>query len=462
MSENNIQEIGEIDDKYSIISEKNSGGFGTVYLVRDKKTNKEYAAKIINKDTSYKREVEINIKLQQSKIPNIVEYIDSNDNDIITLKDKEPEKKGYIIFKFYPEGDLLKYITLTGGLDERYSKVLFKKILETIQLIHSEKIYHFDLKLNNILLDDKYNPIICDFGLSRTINDSEDNKFYGSFGTRVCKPPQMHINQGFDGPKSDIFSLGVTLFKLITNHFPFGIAYSLNKFYKLIKNHEYDEYWKMLKDTKNIDVSESFKKLFVKMVDFEEDERPQIETILTYDWFNEINNLSDKEKENLENDYISEFNKKKDIMEQMNSTEDAKQKKPESLKGGIFTNEHNMNYVDNEKIFDNYIKIRGNLNPIDFMNDFAGAMEDLYDDIIINDKNFKFNLIKKKEDNDEENENGNNLEITEEIEKDLNIQVELFKGKNNEFILNFIKKEGDLNDYYKYLAKIISDARTFI
>ena len=198
------------------------------------------------------------------------------------------------------------------------------------------------------------------------------------------------------------------------------------------------------------------------MVDFEEDERPQIETILTYDWFNEINNLSDKEKENLENDYISEFNKKKDIMEQMNSTEDAKQKKPESLKGGIFTNEHNMNYVDNEKIFDNYIKIRGNLNPIDFMNDFAGAMEDLYDDIIINDKNFKFNLIKKKEDNDEENENGNNLEITEEIEKDLNIQVELFKGKNNEFILNFIKKEGDLNDYYKYLAKIISDARTFI
>ena len=148
----------------------------------------------------------------------------------------------------------------------------------------------------------------------------------------------------------------------------------------------------------------------------------------------------------------------------MNSIEDAKPKqiKPESLKGEIFTNEHNMNYVDNEKIFDNYIKIRGNLNPIDFMNDFAGAMEDLYDDIIINDKNFKFNLIKKKEDNDEENENGNNLEITEEIEKDLNIQVELFKGKNNEFILNFIKKEGDLNDYYKYLAKIISDARTFI
>ena len=77
----------------------------------------------------------------------------------------------------------------------------------------------------------------------------------------------------------------------------------------------------------------------------------------------------------------------------MNAIEDAKPKqiKPESLKGEIFTNEHNMNYVDNKKIFDNYIKIKGNLNPIDFMNDFAGGLEEVYDDIIINDKNFKLN-----------------------------------------------------------------------
>ena len=57
----------------------------------------------------------------------------------------------------------------------------------------------------------------------------------------------MHINKGFDGPKSDIFSLGVTLFKLVTNHFHFGIAYGLNKLYKLIKNHDYNNYCKMLK-----------------------------------------------------------------------------------------------------------------------------------------------------------------------------------------------------------------------
>ena len=107
MSESNIQEIGS---DYSIISEKSSGGFATVYLVKDKKTNKEYAAKILNKDKYYKREVEINELLKKLKIPNIVEYIYSSDNDIITLKGEKPEKMKYMIFNYYSKGDLLKYI----------------------------------------------------------------------------------------------------------------------------------------------------------------------------------------------------------------------------------------------------------------------------------------------------------------------------------------------------------------
>ena len=292
MSESNIQEIGS---DYSIISEKSSGGFATVYLVKDKKTNKEYAAKILNKDKYYKREVEINKLLKKLKIPNIVEYIYSSDNDIITLKGEKPEKMKYMIFNYYSKGDLLKYIKLSQGLKEKYSKVLFKKVLETIQLIHNKGIYHFDLKLNNILLDEKYTPIIGDFGLSRTINDSKDNKFFGSFGTKAYKPPQMHRNQGFNGIKSDIFSLGVTLFKLVTNHFPFNLAYKVDKWYKLIIDHEYDIYWENMKKTKSINVSELFKELFVKMVDFEENERPNIEKILSYKWFEEINNLSDEE-----------------------------------------------------------------------------------------------------------------------------------------------------------------------
>ena len=458
MEKKTIETIGST---YSIESEINSGGFGTVYLVKDNKTNKKYAAKVLNKDDKYKIEVEINEKLKKLKIPNVVEYINSG-IDTITLKDKEPKEMKYLILEYYPKGDLLKYIKHSGGLKEIYSKVLFKKVLETIQLIHKEGIYHFDLKLNNILLDDKYNPKIADFGLSKTVKESIDNKFTGNFGTKIYKPPQMHLEQKFDGAKSDIFSLGVTLFKLVTNNKPFNIAYQIG-LYKFIKNHDYDNYWKQL-NLKNIEVSDKFKKLFVQMVDFEEDKRPEIQQILSDKWFDEINKLDDEEKKKLEKDYISEFEKKEKIMDQqLHQTEDVKTRemKNESLNTKIFTNETNINCVEDEKIFNNYIKIKGNLNPIDFMNNFANEMENIYDDIIINNKNLKFNIIKKKEDNKNDEKN-DNFDMTEDIEKDLDIQVELFKIKNDEFILNFIKKEGELNDYYKYLINVMKYAKDFI
>ena len=437
--------------KYSIILEKESGGYGTVYLVKDNETNKYYAAKLLKENSNYQSEVEINEKLKKLKIPNIVKYIESG-TVTITLKDKKPEERNYLLLEYYPKKDLLKYIKFSGGLEEKFSKVLFKKVLETVQNLHINGIFHLDLKLNNILLDDEFNPKIGDFGLSKTKEESYDNKFIGNFGTKAYKPPQMHLNTSFDGAKADIFSLGVTLFKLVTNSFPFKIAYKAEEFYKLIMEEEYNDFWAKI-STKNIEVSNEFKNLFVKMVAFDEDKRPDIEAILSDEWFYEIKNLNDEAKINLKNDYISAFKEKEEkINDQLNPTEDVKPKqKPESFNEEIFKNEKNINYADDEKLFDNYIKIKGNLNPFEFMNYFANRMEDIFDDIIIDQKNLKFNIIKKKDDKDEE-----------EIEKNLNIQIELFKVKNEEYILNFIKKEGELNDYYKYLIDIINDAKEFI
>ena len=197
------QFIGSIGDKYSIILEKSNGGFATVYLVKDNKTNKEYAAKVLDRDDYYESEFAINKILKDLNIPNVVKFIVEG-NDLITLKKKEPEKKKYLIFEYYSKENLLSYIKHSGGLKEIYSKVLFKKLLETIQLLHNNGIFHLDLKLNNILLDGKYNPIIADFGFSKTIKESINNKFSGSFGTNKYMPPQMFLDEKFDGTKADI------------------------------------------------------------------------------------------------------------------------------------------------------------------------------------------------------------------------------------------------------------------
>ena len=86
------QFIGSIGDKYSIILEKSNGGFATVYLVKDNKTNKEYAAKVLDRDDYYESEFAINKILKDLNITNVVKFIVEG-NDLITLKKKEPEKK---------------------------------------------------------------------------------------------------------------------------------------------------------------------------------------------------------------------------------------------------------------------------------------------------------------------------------------------------------------------------------
>ena len=212
------------------------------------------------------------------------------------------------------------------------------------------------------------------------------------------------------------------------------------------------------------------------MVDFEENKRPDIGTILLDKWFDEIRNLKGESKKKLEQGYISVFIEKEKKMDaQLKRIQDAQknQTKQESLNETIFTNEYNLICINDEKILDNYIKIKGKFDHIHFMNEFFKEMNNLYGykgEIKIIGKNFKFKIIIKLDDNSKENEKEKNvekknkdfIESSEENENELNILVELFKVKDDEFILNFKKLKGDLSDYYQKLRNIMEYAQDYI
>ena len=63
------------------------------------------------------------------------------------------------------------YISLKVGLGEKYGKVIFRKILEGVQACHNANICHRDLKMQNILFDEQFNPKICDFGFAAFNNN---------------------------------------------------------------------------------------------------------------------------------------------------------------------------------------------------------------------------------------------------------------------------------------------------
>ena len=486
-----------IDNKYIIISEKGGGGYSVVYHVKDAETQKEYAAKVITyKSSTIENEVKFCKIIHTFQNPYIIDFITNGIGPIqkgeIIAKELE-----YYIFEYASKGDLWQYIN-QGKFEEKYSKHISLKILKGIQELHKNGICHRDIKPQNILLDDNFNPKICDFGFAESIKGEDGSeKLYKKLGTDFYLPPQMYDNESYNGIKADIFSLGVTLFILITRKPCFYEANKKDKFYNaIIKKKGYSHYMKKNK----IKLSHEFLNLFYKMVAYKESDRPNnIQEIIDDEWFKEITDLNNEEKMILEEQVRLEFEKRENEINKKTKLEENTEQKEKIEESDIyeyFNDNINIKLIKEGIEMDNYMKINGKLNPIQFMNNLADKINILYEcEIEPSQDNLTFKVIfKKKEEGKEEEENEEeefeeeeeieekNEEEKENEEEDADnekqeldfdnikpsdkvciIEIELFRYEQKEkFLLRLIKKSGDLNDYYKNLLNILEQAKKLI
>ena len=291
-----------INNKYLTIDNKGEGATANVFEVRDIKTEKVYAAKVFKKSCDYYflKEIEMLNAIKKDNNPYIINSIESNISENGQLP---TEEKKYIILEYSSKGELSDYISLANnGLKEKYCKLIFYKILKGIQACHNAGICHRDLKLQNILLDDNFNPKICDFGFA-TFNEKNLKDFLGTLNYLA---PELILRKPYDGFKADIFSLGVILLNLATCKIGFFEASKNDQFYRLIMTQHYNHYWKIVGEGIN-KISEQLKKLYIKMVSFRPEKRPTIEEILNDEWMEEINVLNKEEFEELENEVREEL-----------------------------------------------------------------------------------------------------------------------------------------------------------
>jgi serine/threonine protein kinase len=187
---------------------------------------------------------------------------------------------------------------------EKHAKYLFSKIAKGVQEIHNSELCHLDLKLENILLDENYNPIICDFGFS--MDSSQGIKRY--YFTPGYAPKEIFEGKSFNGIRADIFSLGVVLFHIVTNksifyeikktaekYSDYGKYIDEDKYYQLIKEGKNDDYWKVIIG-EELDLSVEFKDLVINMIAYNPEVRLTIDQIINHPWLEEINKLTEKEK----------------------------------------------------------------------------------------------------------------------------------------------------------------------
>ena len=469
-----------IDDKYIIIDQKGHGATANVFLVKDPSIEKIYASKVLKESSElFDKEVEILKTLKAINNPYIVNLIDSGFGPIVRAS-KPTQKRQYLVLEYAQKGELFNYIYwLKEGLPEKFSKLIFSKILKGIQACHNAGICHRDLKMQNILLDDQFNPKICDFGFA----GFNTGKLTESLGTLNFAAPEILMHKPYDGFKADIFSLGVVLLTLVTCKIGFLEATKRDPYYRLIMTKHFSQYWHVISSQVN-GISEDLKKLYNKMVSFRPQERPTLEEILNSDWMKEIRDLNNEQYQSLENEVREEFLKREDLVNEQlkqkletsrdeddNSTDisgnrgggdDEKEYFDLSLKPKFAQTGLNMN---------NYIKINGNLNPVKFMNRLANKIAEKIENCNIeeNKNTLKFNVIIEQEEKEEE-------EIPKEIEeelakldlgddneeeeddilrkKDCTLQVKIYESVNGGHLLRFLKKSGELDDYYKNLKTI--------
>ena len=209
--------------------------------------------------------------MKQLDHPNIVKYYTG-------WYDKE-KKKVIIITEMVSGGSLKQNLKSIRSPRLRLLKKWIKEILSGLAYLHSKKIIHRDIKSENIMLDSNFNIKLCDFGFA----SFNIGKFKTFFGTSGYASPEMCNKQPYYGISNDIFSLGITIFVLITGNMPFRMTNSSDPLYHLIVKNQYEEYYKK----RGVKLSESFKQMFNMLIAYQPEERPSIEEIVSCKWMKE-------------------------------------------------------------------------------------------------------------------------------------------------------------------------------
>ncbi|KAJ3106347.1 Map microtubule affinity-regulating kinase [Phlyctochytrium bullatum] len=133
----------------------------------------------------------------------------------------ETEDECFVVMEFAAGGELIDYIAARNYLSEREARRLFRQIISAMDHCHMANVVHRDLKLENLLLTEKKDILISDFGLGRTFMNDKDDYMRTFCGTPNYAAVELISGIPYIGVKADIWAMGVVLFVMMTGRPPF-------------------------------------------------------------------------------------------------------------------------------------------------------------------------------------------------------------------------------------------------
>jgi serine/threonine protein kinase len=211
--------LGDIlANRYVLSDLLGAGGMAEVFLARDRILGRDLALKVLRdhyaKDASFvgrfRREAQSAAALNH---PNVVQVYDQG---------RSEDGRYYIAMEHVPGGNLKDRIDRAGPLDPAEAARLASQIAEALRVAHERGIVHCDIKPQNVLLDDAGDAKVADFGIALAASRSSTSgtNLLSSFGTAGYMAPEQAMGEPVGSP-SDLYSLGVVLYEMLTGELPF-------------------------------------------------------------------------------------------------------------------------------------------------------------------------------------------------------------------------------------------------
>jgi len=199
---------GQIIGKYRILQTIGSGGFGTVYLAEDTWIDKRVALKV-----PHKQSVDFGELLREPRL-----LASLNHPNIVTILTAEKQENVFfIVMEFVPGETMEAIIAREGALDLGRALDYTCQICNAVDHAHRHGVLHRDLRPSNVLVADRGLVKVADFGTSRFLE-------IAAHGTTIIGSPPYMAPEQFRGQAvfaSDIYSLGVTMYQMLTGAMPY-------------------------------------------------------------------------------------------------------------------------------------------------------------------------------------------------------------------------------------------------